>query len=190
MAQQTKSRNWCIELYPESLPENWMEIISSWGFPMALSPLHDSDVYTSGEKKGEKKKAHYHGILIYPNTTTIGSIKKLMDQLNQPRPEACMTVKGAYEYFTHKNNPEKYQYDECHIKVINGFSILDYERKTRTESLDVMKSVLLDIKGNDLRSFHALVDLYLEEMDMVKLEYIQSNSYFIGTYLRSRKEDQ
>lgn len=37
-----RGRNWWIVVYPESLPENWKEIISTE--PVAISPLHDKTV--------------------------------------------------------------------------------------------------------------------------------------------------
>ena len=44
-----RGRNWWIVVYPESLPENWKEIISTE--PVAISPLHDKDVNADGTKK-------------------------------------------------------------------------------------------------------------------------------------------
>lgn len=180
----SKSRNWSMILYPESLPENWQDIIADWGFPMAISPLHDADK----NDDGTLKKPHYHAILIYSNTTTEKSIKTLTDALNQPKPQACMTVLGAYEYFTHKNSPTKHQYCEEDIKVINGFSILNYQRPTRQNSIDQMKETLSIIRGNNLTSFADLVEFLLDSGNVTLLEYVQANSYFVGSYIKSRKE--
>ncbi|MFS5611931.1 Rep family protein [Streptococcus agalactiae] len=44
-----RGRNWWIVVYPESLPENWKEIISTE--PVAISPLHDKDVNADGTRK-------------------------------------------------------------------------------------------------------------------------------------------
>ncbi|MGK0627870.1 Rep family protein, partial [Enterococcus faecalis] len=44
-----RGRNWAIVVYPESLPENWKEIIKSE--PVAMSPLLDKDVTAEGELK-------------------------------------------------------------------------------------------------------------------------------------------
>ena len=37
------SRCFGIMVYPESMPENWMEILEEYNIPMAVSPLHDRD---------------------------------------------------------------------------------------------------------------------------------------------------
>ena len=49
-------RSWAFVMYPDSMPDNWEEIISSTGLPMAISPLHDKDINPTGEIK----KPHYH----------------------------------------------------------------------------------------------------------------------------------
>ena len=129
MSKNVKKRNWAFVLYPESAPENWRDLLQQTGIQAAISPLHDKDV----NPDGEVKKAHYHVIITYNNTTTYNSVKDLTDSLNCPIPQPLEQVRGYYRYLTHKDNPEKYQYDEKDITTINGFDILDYVELTTTE---------------------------------------------------------
>ena len=62
-----RTRNWMILVYPESAPENWRDIISAEQVQWIESPLHDKDVFTELDEKGnpehkagQTKKPHYH----------------------------------------------------------------------------------------------------------------------------------
>jgi len=39
--KNTKARNFAFILYPESIPENFIENLEKTGIPMAISPLHN-----------------------------------------------------------------------------------------------------------------------------------------------------
>ena len=41
--KNTKARNFAFILYPESIPENFIENLEKTGIPMAISPLHNLD---------------------------------------------------------------------------------------------------------------------------------------------------
>ena len=66
VSQNVKKRNWTIVVYPESLPENWKDILRESGLQVGISPLHDKDV----NPDGSIKKPHYHLILIYSGPTS------------------------------------------------------------------------------------------------------------------------
>ena len=51
-----KKRNWAFVCYPESLPDNWQDILIESGIPFAISPLHDRDMNADNTEK----KPHYH----------------------------------------------------------------------------------------------------------------------------------
>ena len=46
--EDTRSRLWVFVAYPESLPENWLDIIADWHVPCCISPLHDKDINADG----------------------------------------------------------------------------------------------------------------------------------------------
>ena len=119
MAKNIKKRNWAFVLYPESAPADWREQLQKTGLQCAISPLHDKDM----NPDNTPKKPHYHVILTYSGPTSYNVVKALTDGFNQPIPQALEQVRGYYRYLTHKDNPEKAQYDEREIKTINGFNI-------------------------------------------------------------------
>ena len=124
-----KKRNWAFVLYPESAPENWKELLQQTGLGIAISPLHNKDINPTGETK----KAHYHIILTYDGPTTYNNVRSLTELLGQPIPQPLEQVRGYYRYLTHKDNPEKAQYDEKDIITYNGFNIQDFVELTSSE---------------------------------------------------------
>ena len=115
-----KARNFVFIVYPESAPDDWIERITALHLPWAMSPLHDKDV----NPDDTPKKAHYHCILQYPNTTPIRAFAKLILPITHGAiPQNCRHVGGAYRYFTHRDNPEKYQYEASEIREYNGFEV-------------------------------------------------------------------
>lgn len=101
-------------------PDDWIDRLVHTGLQFAVSALHDKDI----NPDGTKKKPHWHVIIAYPNTTTYRTIRVLVKylQLNCPMPELLGSVVGMYRYFTHRDNPEKYQYTEK-PKHYNGFQL-------------------------------------------------------------------
>ena len=95
------------------------------------------------------KKAHYHVILTYSGPTSYNVVKALTDGFNQPIPQALEQVRGYYRYLTHKDNPEKAQYDERDIKTINGFNIADFSELTRSEITQIKKTLQALIRQYD-----------------------------------------
>lgn len=75
-----RGRNWAIVVYPDSVPENWLEILKME--PVAISPLHDKDVTA----EGEIKKAHYHLVLSYKGNKSFEQIDELARMLRAPIP--------------------------------------------------------------------------------------------------------
>ena len=127
--QSFKKRNWAFVVYPESAPERWIEQLQLSGAQFAISPLHDKDLNATGEPK----KAHWHVIAVYGSPTTESNVKSLTERLNAPKPIPLEQVRGYYRYLTHKDNPEKAQYDENDIQTLNGFDIRDFVEMTKSE---------------------------------------------------------
>ena len=60
-------------------------------------------------------------------------VERLTERLNAPKPIPLEQVRGYYRYLTHKDNPEKAQYDEKDIQTLNGFDIRDFVEMTKSE---------------------------------------------------------
>lgn len=160
-----KKRNWAFVMYPESMPDNWKEIFSLSGLQIAVSPLHDKDLNADEEEK----KPHYHVIVVYGNTTTYNNVLQFTKQLNATIPQALESVRGYYRYFTHKDNPEKHQYDEKDIQTFGGFDILEFVELTKTEVNKLISELTYIIRDNDIFEYSDLIFYCLDN---------QLNDYF------------
>ena len=178
-----KKRNWAFVLYPESAPIDWVERLQKTGLQCAVSPLHDKDV----DPTGELKKPHYHIILCYEGPTSFNVVSALCDSLNQPIPQALEQVRGYYRYFTHKDNPEKYQYSEDDIKTVNGFNIADFVELSKSEVLEIKRKLQKLIRVEGFFEYCDFMD-FLQDNEMA-LEYdvASCNTYFFEKYISSKR---
>jgi len=182
--KEIKKRNWWFVLYPESAPEDWREQLKLSGLQVAVSPLHDKDL----DPDGKPKKAHYHIILVYGNSTTYNNVKNFTNgKLGQTIPQGLEQVRGAYRYLTHKDNPEKYQYDEKEIVTFNGFNILDFSELTRSEIHRIKMTIQTYIRENDIFEYCDLMD-DLQDAELIEQHEIASNNtFFFQGYIHSRR---
>lgn len=178
-----KKRHWGAILYPESLPADWKDILRRSGLPVAISPLHNKDY----NPDGSKKKEHYHIIISYDGPTTLNNVKNITEALHAPNPQGLDSVRGAYRYFGHLDNPEKAQYSADEIVTINGFNILDFAELTRTEVTTIIRRLQQLTRDLDLVELADLAD-YLEMNDMMpEYDVLTSHTYFIEKYISSRR---
>lgn len=186
MAKNVKKRYWAFVLYPESAPEEWRQILTETGLQCAISPLHDKDI----NPDGTPKKAHYHVILCYAGPTTYNCVKTLTESLNQPIPQPIEQVKGYYRYFSHKDNPEKYQYSESDITTINGFDIGEFTELTVTEIKKYMHELNIMIFEKDITEYSDLNALLIfdESEHARELEHVlDSHTIHFNALIRSRR---
>lgn len=176
-----KKRNWACVIYPDSAPEDWINEFRIRGLVFAVSPLHDKDV----DPTGEKKKPHYHVILCYPGPVTFKMVNDLMQEFNQPIPKALESVAGMYKYFTHKDNPDKYQYDEKDIQRFNGFDpnmVLNSEEVYA--ALIKIQNFVIEL---DLYEYSYLMDFLLQSEYMDLWNVAASHTLFLNTYITSKR---
>lgn len=185
--KNVKKRNWAFVAYPESLPTNWKEQLQLTGLQVAISPLHDRDK----DPTGEPKKPHYHVILCYAGPTSYNVVKALTDSLNCPIPKPLEQVRGYYRYFTHMDNPEKYQYSPDTIETINGFSIMDFVELTKSEVLTAKRKLQSLIREKNILEYSDFMD-YLQDSENMEQEYdvASNNTYFFEKYISSRRNKQ
>lgn len=177
-------RSWAFVIYPESLPENYEEIITDTGLPLAMSPLHDKDVNPTGEPK----KPHYHCIVYYENATTLKNVKEnVCDKLNGTIPIKLESMRGMYRYHIHLDNPEKYQYDDRDRKFFNGFDIDMASKLTRTEINKVIKEIHTFINDNNILEYIDLLDV-LKDNDLTNLYDVAiANTLLFKSMLDSKR---
>lgn len=177
-----KKRNWAVEVYPDSAPDDWIEKIRLTGVSFAVSPCHDKDI----NPNGTTKKGHYHVILCYPGPTTEKNVNDLLESINQNRYcEALESVVGYYRYFTHRDNPEKYQYNSEEIQCFNGFDAMEMLNSMEVrQRIKLIQGLILE---NDFKEYSDLMDYLLgtEEADLY--DVASRHTLFFNSYLTSRR---
>jgi hypothetical protein len=178
-----KKRNWVFVAYPESAPENWRDILRETGLQCAISPLHDRDV----DSDGKKKKEHWHVILCYSGPTSYNVVARLTSSLNASIPQALEQVRGYYRYLTHKDNPEKHQYDERDISFIGGFNIADFVELSKSEVNQIKRALQSLIRTEGFTEYGDLMDYLLDNEMFSEHDIASGHTYFFDKYIASKR---
>lgn len=118
-----RTRNFATVVYPESAPSDWQELLSSQLVPTFISPLHDKDTNPTGEKK----KDHYHVIIMFDSVKTIEQATDMFRLIGGVGCEVVNSLRGYARYLCHLDNPEKEQYSPDDVRALGGadyFSII------------------------------------------------------------------
>lgn len=181
---EVKSRFWTAIVYEDSAPEDWRDIIKISGLRCAVSPYHDKDVNPTGEPK----KPHWHIILCWDGPTTYNNARKFVqNELHTPIPKDLKSVRGMYNYFTHKDNPEKAPYDESLIEHLNGFCLAEFVELTRGEVDNAIKRAIKIIRDVGITEYSGLLD-FLEDNGLGdEWDVVKNNVVLFNTYIASRR---
>lgn len=204
MSRNVKKRNWCFVIYPTkeqldnvgcsdydgsdgygSLPDDWLQMLQQSGLLFAVSPLHNRDKHE--DATGKTKKPHYHVIVIYGSPTTYNNVKRLTDSLNAPVPKPLESVRGYYRYFTHKDNPDKAQYDETDIYSGGGFNISDFVELSKSEVLQIKYELQKLIREKSILEYKHFMDYVQDNYDRLYYDVASSNTIFFNTYIKSMR---
>lgn len=171
----TKSKYFCCMLYPDSSTYDVDYIIKALAqehLTFAVSPIHDRDV----EDDGSPKKGHFHILLAYSSATTLNNIRGWFKACGMPESDlhsvrVCASGVGYFRYLTHKDNPEKAQYDDKNIRVFNDYDeVFKKFANTEADKIDKLVRIFQIVDELNTISFHSLVQyLMLNERDLFKM---------------------
>ena len=170
-----KSKYFCCILYPDSATydtDNVIKALAGEHLTFAVSPIHDRDLLDDGTLK----KSHYHLLLAYSSATTLNNIRGWFNTCGMPESDlhsvrVCASGVGYYRYLTHKDNPEKAQYNDNDIRVFNDSDELFKKfSKTAADKIDDLVRIFQLVDNLGTISFHYLLQyLMLNERDLFKL---------------------
>ena len=144
-----KSRYFTFLLYPESVPEDWINRLETLDVPMAISPLHDKDA----SPMGGYKKPHWHVIYVAKNPVTAESVRLKIKRLLGDSSVAMVQIiergiESMYLYLTHESKDaiakNKHVYPKSEIRLLNNFDIDRYVVFDVTEQKE-LKYQLVDL---------------------------------------------
>ncbi|HCT6821642.1 TPA: replication protein [Enterococcus faecium] len=179
-----KARYFTFLLYPESIPEDWVERLELLGVPIAISPIHDRDL---SKVEGQKyKKPHYHIIYVAKNPVTAESVRIKVKRCLGDKSVAMVKIvvtsmENMYLYLTHESKDaiakNKVKYSRKDIRLINNFDIDRYITLDVEDKDDMLNEVCDLIDEHDLanmRELRRFVKLHGSEYNLPSMKVINS----------------
>lgn len=190
-----RTREWAFLVYPDSAPGDWVELLRNHHIPFAISPLHDKDV----NPDGESKKAHYHILITADGVKSLSQLASIANEVCGTKLINIDSARGYYRYFTHLDNPEKYQYNEVDIRWYCGFDPKLYDRPTSAQRYNMIEQMQEYIDEHHInnyamfvreirRTHHEWFKLLCDSSTHVIAEYIKATRYLVAD-VNTRKHD-
>lgn len=189
---EKRTRNWSTIIYPRqseeeetTTPDNWADILAEMGIKCAVSPLHDKDLTSDGEKK----KPHRHVLIAFDGVKSRQQAKEVFDRIGGVGAEPVNSLYGMTRYLTHEDNPEKAHYSTVDVLTFGGFEYKRYASTKEDEekqTLSQMGEIFGAIEEFNLYSFSDLADYLLQEKPELFSCY-RKNAYFFANYLKSKQ---
>ena len=176
----TRTRNYATVVYPESAPNDWIEILTQQFVPCFISPLHDKDTNPTGEPK----KPHYHVLIAFDGVKTSDQAKAIFEKIGGVGCEVVQSLRGYARYLCHLDNPEKAQYDTRDVRCLSGTNY-DSVIGLPTDKYQAIRDMIKFCEENDIISYRKLL-LYAEcERDDWFKVLCDNGSYVMKEYLKS-----
>lgn len=182
--KDTRTRNWTIVVYPDSLPDHWESILDDLHIEWICSPLHDKDLNATGECK----KPHYHILLLFGGVKSYEQVCEVISPLNCPIPQRCHNAKAMVRYMVHMDNPDKAKYNLSDIRSFGGVDIFEMLRPSSSERYSIIKDILNFVKDNKIVEFQDLIDIAMEcEFDTWFPLLCDNSAFIVQQYIKSQR---
>lgn len=186
-----RAYNWATIVYEESVKPDYESIITISGVAVAISPNHDKDV----KEDGSLKKPHRHILMHFKTLKSRKQILEYVSTFGGVGAEKIISMEGQCMYLTHKNSPEKVQYDESQIILLNGFDMNAF--LPAPDEVQLFQDISDIVERFDMTHFSKLIDYVASAIESGDtffskhhFSYIQRNSYFWVNYLKSRAHEK
>lgn len=176
-----RTRNYATEVYPESAPENWLDIISELKIPLFVSPLHDQDK----KKDGSPKKPHYHIQFLFDGKKSVAQVEEIIKAFNGVGVEIIESQTGYARYLCHLDNPEKAQYSIMDVRQYGGADYMKVIMRTNDKARCI-KEMQDYINQNDIVCFADMCDYAANEEPEWYDTLINASAYYVKEYIKSR----
>lgn len=193
MANSTDNRfrNAVFLVYPDSAPENWIEILRMQHVPFIVSPLHDKDKDLSefdGDLCLVSKKAHWHVAIMCDGNKPLSYFTELSHSVNGSATAwKIQNLRSMLRYFCHMDNPEKYQYSVNDIRCYCGASYQNALEMEGYELLRECKKIIKYANEYHIYSFESLVKNLTDNNEDDWLHIISAQrTMFFASYFRDR----
>lgn len=176
---------WEFIVYDDSAPRDWIHQLDMTGLKIAISPYHDKDIIEG--TIDELKKPHWHVLIVWDNKTTYKHACSFSDMLNCPRPKRKDSLQGAFEYHTHKNHADKYQYDDKDRILLNGLTRSSIIKLSVADVRRITQEVISIIRTIGLYEYGFLIDYLVDNQLYEYFDYVSTHTLFFDRYITSRR---
>lgn len=177
-----RTRNFATVVYLDSAPSNWLEIIDDLHVQTFVSPYHDNDLNPTGEKK----KAHYHVMMMYDSMKTIEQAKENFEKIGGVGCEVINSTRGYARYLCHLDNPDKFQYS---IDDVKSFSGADYIETINlvTDKYKIIGEMIEFCEKYNVESFYLLCKYAMKNRSDWHRALCDNSAFYMKEYLKSKK---
>lgn len=174
----------CV-LYPESLPEDFVEIIDSLHVKAFLSPLHDQDLNLDTD---EIKKPHYHLFLMFDGKKSVQQVYDMVHEaLGVNFVEVIQSCCSYARYLCHLDNgnvPWKRMYAIEDVKSFGGADYLSCILTTQ-DLKKVQEEMFNYARSNHIDYWWIFVEKAQEHPEWIPF-LNKAPGQFLQNYMRSK----
>lgn len=193
MAVDERRKVWAAILYQESVPSNWVSTLEQTHVPIAISPIHDHDVWTQEDEDsnpdhiaGAIKKPHWHIVLYFDSLKSPQQVIKVLQPFGISHIEPVESPKAYNRYLCHLDSPEKAQYKVSDVVKLNGAQCDMSKPNPTSDEQRIIRNEILDfIEDNSIVEYADLV-MYARHTDNENWAwYIEHKTVFLNGLLKS-----
>ncbi|MBR5799499.1 MAG: replication protein [Lachnospiraceae bacterium] len=171
-------------VYEESAKDNWVGILENLHIPCLISPLHNSDI----DEHGNILKPHWHILFLFETLKSRQQFSEIVEQIGSVGCEIIHCPKSYGLYLTHKNAPQKFQYDPNEIISLSGGA--DYLSKITISSInkyDVISEIIRFCQSEHIDCLADIIEFALDNNESWFHVLAEgSSSIMLTNYLKSR----
>lgn len=169
-----RSLHWALIIYPDSVNQDYIQILDDYHIKWAESPWHDRDINADGTPK----KIHKHLILIFESLKSWSQVNEVALKIGSPSPELVHAPVGYVRYLVHADNPEKAQYEKKDIVGHNGFDV-DYYFDKDEHDFSISDEIVAIICDTRIDNFIHLRKYLLAHEMREHLRYINTKGIYV-----------
>lgn len=157
-----RSTTWTFLVYPDSAPNDWIDILKDLHVPFIISPLHDKDI--KNKDTGELKKPHYHCVIRFKSKKSFTQVQNdICNKVNGPIPQPVADIAMMIRYLVHLDDPDKYQYNKEDIRVYGNIDVKEYLYTKKEYQYEILKEILDFCQVYDVQEYSTIVNYSKDE---------------------------
>lgn len=170
-------------VYPESAPENWIDLLKEKHVQGFISPLHCFDT----DPDGCIKKPHYHVMIMFDGVKSAKQWDDFRLSIGGVGTEDIQSTRGYARYLCHLDNPEKFQYNTSDVVCLGGSDYLQTVARS-TDRYSNIKEMISYIRTHAC-TYAELVDYAAENNISWFSSLCDNSSYIISMYIKDFRQE-